>query len=120
MSFGEKFETELGERGVRLSGGEKQRLAIARIFLKNPSIVFLDEATSHLDSESEKRVKEALDTLGKDRTVVAVAHRLSTVADYDQIYVLEKGRIVESGNHSQLIAKKGVYHRHFTIQAMES
>ncbi len=120
MSFRDKFDTMLGERGVRLSGGEKQRLAIARIFLKNPSVVFLDEATSHLDSESEKKVKEALDALGKERTVVAVAHRLSTVADFDQIHVLEKGRIKESGNHSELIAKKGLYYRYYTIQSMES
>jgi subfamily B ATP-binding cassette protein MsbA len=120
MSFKDKFDTELGERGVRLSGGEKQRLAIARIFLKNPSVVFLDEATSHLDSESEKKVKEALDALGKNRTVVSVAHRLSTIADFDQIYVLEKGRIVESGNHSELIDRKGLYYRYYIIQSMES
>lgn len=120
MSFREKFDTELGERGIRLSGGEKQRLAIARIFLKNPSIILLDEATSALDSESEKKVKEALDALGKGRTVIAVAHRLSTVADFDQIHVMEKGGIVESGNHSDLISKKGHYYRYYTIQAMEA
>jgi len=119
MSFKEGFDTELGERGVRLSGGEKQRLAIARLFLKDPSVVLLDEATSSLDSSSEKKVKEALDFLSKGRTVIAVAHRLSTIADYDQIYVLEKGEIVESGNHKSLISKKGFYYSYYTIQSLE-
>lgn len=119
MSFSKKFDTELGERGIRLSGGEKQRLAIARLFLKNPSIVLLDEATSSLDSESEKKVKEALGSLSKGRTVIAVSHRLSTIGDFDKIHVLEKGRIVESGNHAELIAQKGRYFRYYTIQTME-
>ena len=119
MSFEKKFDTEVGERGVRLSGGEKQRVAIARLFLKNPSIVLLDEATSSLDSEAEKRVKEALDALGKGRTVIGVAHRLSTIANFDQIYVLENGQIVESGNHSELIDQKGYYYRYYTIQALK-
>lgn len=118
MSFPQQFETELGERGIRLSGGEKQRLSIARLFLKNPSIVFLDEATSSLDSESEKKVKDALDRLIEGRTVVAVAHRLSTIADFDQIYVLEKGKIVEFGTHSELIIQKEFYYKYYNIQSM--
>lgn len=119
LSFKNQFETELGERGVRLSGGEKQRLAIAKLFLKNPPIVILDEATSSLDSASEKKVKDALDLLGQGRTVIAVAHRLSTIADFDYIYVLEKGHIAESGSHQELINQKGYYYRYFSIQSME-
>ncbi|HAH21834.1 MAG TPA: hypothetical protein DCL49_13160 [Candidatus Omnitrophica bacterium] len=119
MSFAKKFDTELGERGVRLSGGEKQRLAIARLFLKDPLIVLLDEATSSLDSESEKRVKEALNSLSQGRTVIAASHRLSTIGDFDAIHILEKGRLVESGSHAQLLARKGYYFRYYTIQTME-
>lgn len=119
MAFNQQFETELGERGIRLSGGEKQRIAIAKLFLKNPTVVILDEATSSLDSEAERKVKEALDLLGEGRTVLAVAHRLSTIADYDRIYVLEQGRIAESGNHYELIQLKGHYHRYFSLQSME-
>ena len=113
------FETVLGERGIRLSGGEKQRLAIARLLLKKPTLVFLDEATSALDSESEKKVKEALYALSRGRTVIAVAHRLSTISDYDVIHVLEKGRIVESGSHAELIDRKGQYFKYYSLQAME-
>jgi len=118
LSFEHGFDTVLGERGVRLSGGEKQRLAIARLFLKKPEIILLDEATSSLDSESEKKVKEALYALCENRTVIAVAHRLSTIADYDVIHVLENGQIVESGNHSELISRKGRYYEYYTIQVM--
>lgn len=117
--FENGFETVLGERGIRLSGGEKQRLAIARLLLKKPSLVFLDEATSALDSESEKKVKEALYALSRGRTVIAVAHRLSTISDYDVIHVLEKGRIVESGSHAELIDRKGQYFKYYTLQTME-
>lgn len=119
MSFSKKFATELGERGVRLSGGERQRLAIARLFLKNPPIVLLDEATSSLDSESEKKVKDALNFLSQGRTVIAVSHRLSTIGDFDTIHILEKGRLVEFGSHAQLLAQKGYYFRYYTIQTME-
>ena len=119
LSLKNGFETQLGERGVRLSGGEKQRLAIARLFLRNPSIVLLDEATSSLDSESEKKIKEAIGHLSEGRTVIAAAHRLSTIADYDRIYVLEKGKIVEFGNHAQLFALRGHYYRYYNIQSME-
>lgn len=119
ISFPKQFDTELGERGIRLSGGEKQRLAIARLFIKNPPIILLDEATSSLDSEAEIKVKTALAELGKGRTVIAIAHRLSTISDYDKIYVLEKGHIVESGNHYELMNQKGFYYRYFSIQSIE-
>jgi ATP-binding cassette subfamily B protein len=103
------LDTMVGERGHRLSGGEKQRLAIARLLLKSPSIVILDEATAHLDSENEQLVHEALSNALKGRTNIVIAHRLSTVREADQILVLEKGVIVERGTHETLIAKGGLY-----------
>ena len=108
-SLPNRFETMVGERGHRLSGGEKQRLAIARLLLKSPSVVILDEATAHLDSENEQLVHAALQTALKGRTSIVIAHRLSTVRDADQILVLEKGSIVERGNHDELVAKGGLY-----------
>ena len=103
------LDTMVGERGHRLSGGEKQRLAIARLLLKSPAVVILDEATAHLDSENEALVQAALQSALKGRTSIVIAHRLSTVRDADQILVLEKGQIVERGTHDDLVAKGGLY-----------
>lgn len=109
QSLPNKFDTLVGERGHRLSGGEKQRLAIARLLLKSPSVVILDEATAHLDSENEALVQKALKSALKDRTSIVIAHRLSTIRDADQIIVLEHGVIVERGKHNELIAAGGLY-----------
>ncbi len=99
----------MGERGYRLSGGEKQRIAIARVLLKDPPVLLLDEATSALDTVSERIVQEALDAAARGRTTITVAHRLSTVVDADTIHVLDHGRIVESGRHAELLAAGGLY-----------
>lgn len=105
----EGYQTRVGEGGLKLSGGQRQRIAIARAMLRNAPILLLDEATSALDTESERQVQEALNRLMKDRTTIVIAHRLSTVADADTLYVLDKGRVVESGAHAELMAKGGLY-----------
>ncbi|QFT93565.1 Putative multidrug export ATP-binding/permease protein [Roseovarius sp. THAF9] len=113
------YETQVGERGLKLSGGEKQRVGIARTLLKDPPILLLDEATSALDTETEREIQDALRRAGEGRTVITIAHRLSTVADADRIVVLEDGRIVEEGTHADLLAREGRYAGLWARQASE-
>ena len=113
------FDTRVGERGVKLSGGQRQRLAIARVFLKDPAIVILDEATSSLDSESERLVGEAMEELLRGRSTLIIAHRLSTVRRADRVVVLDRGRVVEEGRHAELLAEGGVYAKLYKGQYFE-
>jgi ABC-type multidrug transport system fused ATPase/permease subunit len=110
------YKTLVGERGVRLSGGQRQRIAIARAFLKDAPILLLDEATSSLDSQSEQQVQSALERLMKNKTVLIIAHRLSTIESADIIYLIEEGRIIESGPHNILLKNKSLYHRLYEAQ----
>jgi ATP-binding cassette subfamily B protein len=115
--FPDGYDTVVGERGYRLSGGEKQRVAIARVLLKDPPVLILDEATSALDTVSERIVQEALDSAARGRTTIAIAHRLSTVVGSDVIFVVDRGRIVERGTHEELLDAGGVYARLFEQQS---
>jgi ATP-binding cassette subfamily B protein len=119
MAFPDGYDTIVGERGYRLSGGEKQRIAIARVLLKDPEVLVLDEATSSLDTISERVVQQALDTAAHGRTTIAIAHRLSTVVGADVIYVVDHGRIVEHGTHAELLSRGGTYARLYAEQAAD-
>ena len=119
LSLPDGYETTVGERGLKLSGGEKQRVGIARTLLKNPPILLLDEATSALDTETEREIREALTNASEGRSVLTIAHRLSTIADADRIIVLEKGSIVEIGTHEALLSKRGRYYSLWTKQLTE-
>ena len=109
MSLPQGYDTPVGERGLKLSGGEKQRVAIARTLLKNPPILILDEATSALDSRTEAEIQDTLERVAERRTTIMIAHRLSTVVNAHEIVVLEAGRVVERGTHQQLLARGGIY-----------
>jgi subfamily B ATP-binding cassette protein MsbA len=113
------FATNIGDRGTKLSGGERQRLTIARAVIKNPPILILDEATSSLDTESERLVQDAINNMMQNRTSIVIAHRLSTIRHANEIIVLQKGEIVERGNHDELIKKEGYYYRLVMMQEVK-
>ena len=117
LTFPEGYDTIVGEKGVTLSGGQRQRVAIARALLKDPRILVLDDATSSVDTETEEQIRMALDTLMAGRTSFIVAHRIQTVMDADLILVLDKGRVVQSGTHEELIAQPGLYREIYDIQS---
>ena len=111
LTLPDGYDTEVGERGLKLSGGEKQRVAIARTILKNPAILLLDEATSALDSHTERDIQESLEKISESRTTIVIAHRLSTIINVNEILVLENGEIVERGKHADLLARKEKYYQ---------
>jgi len=119
MSLPQGYDTPVGERGLKLSGGEKQRVAIARTLLKNPPILILDEATSALDSRTEAEIQDTLERVAERRTTIMIAHRLSTVVNADEIVVLEAGRVVERGTHQGLLARDGLYAEMWARQQAE-
>ena len=119
METPEGYETVVGEKGIRLSAGQRQRIAIARAILKNPRILILDEATSALDNESELLIQEALERLMQGRTSFIIAHRLSTIHNAERIIVMDKGKIIENGNHSQLMKEEGLYHKLYTLKSLQ-
>ncbi|CAG8855893.1 18674_t:CDS:1, partial [Gigaspora margarita] len=119
MNFPDKYETMVGERGILLSGGQKQRIAIARAIIKDPKILLLDEATSALDTQSESIIQNALDKTSKGRTTIVVAHRLSTIRNATKIIVMNKGIIIESGTHKELMNKKGYYFKIVETQKIQ-
>ena len=116
LQFENGYDTIVGERGMQISGGQRQRIAIARAILKNPKILILDEATSSLDSKSEQKIQESMNFLLRGKTAIIISHRLATIKDVDQIYVFDKGNIVEFGKHSELIKKEGIYKKFFDAQ----
>jgi ATP-binding cassette subfamily B protein len=115
----EGYETRVGERGVKFSGGQRQRIALARVILQDPAIILLDEATASVDTETEYLIQRSLDRLTAERTTLAIAHRLSTIKNADTILVLEDGRVVERGNHDELLAADGLYANLWGVQAGE-
>ena len=116
----DQYEAKVGERGLKLSGGEKQRVAIARTLLKNPPILILDEATSALDSRTEADIQATLDRVSERRTTIIIAHRLSTIVDADAIIVLDAGQVAEAGTHAELLRKNGLYAEMWMRQQAES
>ena len=115
-----KFETKIGENGIKLSGGEKQRLSIARAFLKNSKIILLDEATSSLDSETEEKIQKALEKLISNKTTIVIAHRLSTILNSNIIYVLDKGKVIDQGKHNDLLKHSEIYQNFYNRQIKEN